>query len=97
MNADQRDIAELIVRKAIENGLRVAVSDGTTDDFNPTLLRANVINGLGKRDEDFLTFYRDKERVGWIVLQYSQGNELIQDASESLEVRALLGGEEVEA
>ncbi len=94
MNADQRDIAEMIIRKGIDAGFSVAVSDGTDNRIPPTRLRAPVVSALGTAEEDYLVFYQDKQRIGWVYLVYDDGNDIIRDASERQEIRALIGGEE---
>ena len=92
-NGEQRK-AKRIIRKALDMGLAVSVSDGDGDyAVRASHDYATILAAVGEMDMDELIFYVDGERIGWMLLVWGNepdGSELAADytANEAIEALA---------
>lgn len=82
-NGEQRK-AKRIIRKALELGLAVSVSDGEGGWFcKRSTDYETILDAIGEMDTDELVFWNaDRKRVGWMMLVWGNepdGSELAAD------------------
>lgn len=76
-NNPQQQKAKRIVRKALEIGLRVSVSDGDGGmELERSESYSDVLEAIGNMDMDELVFHKPGgERAGWMMLVWEFGGD----------------------
>ncbi len=87
--AQEARIARSLVHHALRAGFRIAVRDEEGVAQTATTDRALILAALAQTDFSTLVLYRDKVRVGVVVLIWGNGEDLISDSSTLEEVEAL--------
>ena len=76
-------IASRLIRAALDSGYLVSVWDGEDYAVVHSDDKETIIEALGSTDEDMLMFYRPggTRKVGWVLLVWGNGEEIISDSS----------------
>ncbi len=82
----ERRIASVLIRDALAAGYTISVYDGEETTLKQSTSRKDILAAMFSVDEEFLFFYKDGKRVGWV--QFVLGNsgwDVISDYTTNLE------------
>lgn len=86
----ERQIIDRLVHDAISGGYKLTVNDGE----EATLIESDnvpaIMKALFTTDEDYLIYFKDGKRIGWVWLIHGNGVDVISDCSIGLEATGIL-------
>jgi hypothetical protein len=87
----EKRIAKQVVADALAAGFTISVNDGEEITLTRSSDKAAIVAAMFSTDHDYLIINRASgERIGWIMLVYGNGTDLISDYVVKPEIEAVI-------